>query len=62
MKRAYSHGTGLVVGPKIKDAVARRHTVSKASTSIQVMIIARISVGTLLEMVNLVLLGCPSLW
>ena len=62
MKRACSRGMDSVVGPKMRDAVARHHTVSKASTSMQVMIIARTSVGTLLEMVNLVLLGRPSLW
>ena len=62
MKRACSRGMGSVVGLKIRDAVARRHTVSKASTSMQVMTTATISVGTLLGMVNLVLLGCPSLW
>ena len=59
-KKACSRGMGSVVGLKTRDAVARRHTVSKVSTSRQVTKIARISAGTLLDTGNLVLRGCPS--
>ena len=60
MKTVCSHGMDSVVGLKMREAVARRHTVSKVSTSRQVMKIE--SAGNLLGMGNLVLLGCPSLW